>query len=496
MILLLLLPAQLSTAPIDDDNFDRNLVERLARAYRQLGPVQTATLGGGAPVRLDAVLRSVERHHPVLVAASARIRGARGDQLAAEGAFDPRLQVSGQATPEGYYDVEALRAGISQNTPLWGAELKAGYRIGRADRFASYDSRETLDRGEFQGGVRLPLLLDGPIDPRRAALRTTGFAVTEAESARDGDLLGLSVRAAEAYWGWVASGEVYQVALELIRLAELQGRQIDERVAAGASPEIDRAENLRVLLRRRERLVAARRSLEQAAIRLSLFLREEDGSPRVPAFESLPGPVPPAEALLTEEFERGTERALAGRPELAAFEARIEALRVETQLADNQILPRVDLELAVSKDLGSDVRPDAVRRLEPLEVKALVGVDFPLLLRTGRGRAEKAQARLAEFGAQASFLRDRIEAEVRDLWSALLASAQRADVAVQAADVAEAVASAERVRLRVGATSPFVVNLREQDAADARLAEIDARATLQVALTAWRLVTLDGAPPP
>lgn len=474
--------------------FDRAGVAALVEDYAELGPVETATLGGGTPLQLVQVLASVRQHHPMLMAALAKVRSARGEQLAARGGFDPKLGVKGQATPEGFYDVSALDAKVAQPTPLWGLELEAGYRIGRAENLASYDPRETLDGGEVKGGLRLPLLRDGSIDARRADIRLADAGLVGAEGARDRDALQLVLAGADAYWTWVAAGEAYVTIRQLVRLAELRGRQLDVRVEAGDAAEIDRAENLRSLLKRREKLVQGLRKLQKAAIKLSLFHRDDAGQPVVPALERLPARVVDVPAWSDEEEEAGITRALGRRPELQVAKADVQQAQIAAQLANNGVLPRLDLELKLSKDIGTDNDSKTLESLEPFEIKALVSLEFPLLLRKGRGKAAKALGKLDAAKAKLQFTEEKLTAEVRDIWSALNASARRAKVARQAATVAELVAEAERTRLRAGATSPFVVNLREQAAADAQLVDIDARASLQVAWAAWSWLTSREAP--
>jgi outer membrane protein TolC len=478
-----------STTP-DELEFDRPLVERLVSSYTELEP---ATLGEGPALELDEVLASVEAHHPVLVSATARVRGARGNQLAAAGGFDPKLGAKGQLTPEGFYDVDALDAKLVQPTPVYGLEMFGGYRVGRGN-FATYDARETLDGGEIKGGIRLPVLQDGWIDQRRADLRTADLGLEEAEARRNLEALALAVQAGGAYFSWVAAGEAYRVAVRLVRLAERRTAQIDTMVDAGAAPQIYRAENLRSLLKRRAKLVESRRKLEKTAIKLSLFYRGEDGEPERPPFSALPERVPMGERLPEAELSAGLSRALEGRPIVAALRAKLAALEVKSELANNRVLPRLDLELAVSKDLGADPSDKTLEALDPLSIKAGLAMEFPLLLRKGRGKALEADSKVAATAAKLRFTRDKLRTEIQDLWSALRASARRAKVADLAADTAEAVAAGERARLAAGATSPFILNLREQAAADARLEEIEARATLRITLTAWRMLTLVPAP--
>lgn len=478
---------------IQDERFDPDLVEELMRAYRELGPVEAPPLGGGRPLPLDRVIASTEAHHPNLREATAELRSAEGQRLAARGGFDPKLSVKGGAVPQGYYDVDAIETKLAQPTPLWGTEFFAGYRVEESTNIATYDDRETLDGGEVKGGFRIPVLLDGPIDARRAGVRTAQLGVEAAEASRELTRLELNLGATEAYWNWVAAGEGLRVALELVRLAERRGDQIEVQVSEGAAPQIYRAENLRSLLKRRDKLVESTRKLEKAAIKLSLFFRDDDGAPVAPPPSRLPPAVPVAEAPPPAARARGIERALERRPELVELAKRRDAARVDGELADNGILPRLDLSLSIAKDLGSDPEASTVEKLDPLDVKAGLMFELPLLLRKGRGKAASSWAKVDKAEAKLRFTEDKVRAQVQDVWSRLMASVNRARVARQGAVVAAAVAAGERVRLREGATSPFVLNLREQAAADAKLVEISARADLQVALTAWRLVTMADA---
>lgn len=476
--------------------FDREVMEALSRDYGELGPVDTTTTTGGQALGFDAVLRSIESHHPMVEAAAAGVRMARGERLAADGGFDPKIGVKGQLTPTGYYDVSAVDAKVSQATPLWGLELDAGYRIGVTgddDGLATYDERATLDGGELKGGLRLPLLRDGPIDARRADLRRSTVSLRSAEAELDRTGLSLVVAGAQSYWDWVAAGESYRVVRALVALAETRNTQLGVRIDAGDAAEIDRAENLRSLLKRRDALIKAERKLQKAAIKLSLFYRSRGGDPVVPSSSRLPKQVPAAQALPPDEREAGLVRAMNGRPEITVATAAEDRARVDAELANNGILPRVDLEFKFSQDFGTDPALNdsfSLKSLEPFEIKALVSEELPVLLRKGRGKAGQATAKLDAATAKLQFTREKLRAEVQDLWSELNAAVRRAQVAAQSANVAEVVAAAERVRLVEGATSPFILNLREQAAADARISEIDARASAQVALTAWTWLTM------
>lgn len=474
-------------------DYDPKVVEELVEAYEDLGPTRVPELEGKPALGLQQVLRSAQ-FHPSALGANAAVEGAMGSQTAAAGGFDPKLSAESQGTPTGYYDVDSLDAKLSQPTPLWGTELFVGYRIGRSTDFALYDPRETLDGGEIRAGLRLPLLADGWIDQRRADLRTADLRRELAEAERDRVRLMLAVDGADAYWTWVSAGTSLRVLLNLFALAERQRSQIEVLVRNGAAPEVFRAENLQILLTRRDAVVEGIRKLEKSAIKLSLFFRNPDGNPVLPSSASMPRQMPLPSNLDEEAVASGIEKALEARPELVVIDRAVSAARVEAQLADNQILPKLDFKFAASQDFGNDPSELTQKSLEPFEIKAILELEFPLLLRKGRGKAEKAWAKVRELSAKQVFAIDKVRSQIQDLGSLYRRTATRARVADQAAKAAEAVAAAERAKLVSGATSPFKVNLREQKAAETRQKAIKAQAEHLFAKTAWEFSTMARRP--
>jgi cobalt-zinc-cadmium efflux system outer membrane protein len=486
-------PAQ-ATPPTLDGPALAALIERLAA----LPSMPALPLGGEAPLTLAAVLESVTVHHPQLHAARARARGAEGSRTRAAGAFDPGVAMKAIAKTEGYYAQELLRVELEQATPLWGASLFGGWRLGSGD-VADYDGDlRTLEGGEFSAGVRVPLWRDGPIDKRRAALAKAEQALAAAGAEVKLEQLAVSLEAAEAYWKWVAAGRTYAVARDLLALATDRDGLLARQVAAGAIPAIERAENLRALLGRRDELVEARRGLEQAALKLSLYLRDDGGAPRVPPSAWLPAAMGEPEVPAPRELEDGLARALGGRPDLEALEARLAAAEIELDRARNAVAPKVEFELAGQKDIGSRVtvdpskteNEDLAKTLAPAELKLGVSIELPLLLREAQGERTEAEAKVAESRAKLGLSRDKLEAEVRDLFSALSAAAERATLGARAAEAADAVAAGERARFESGGTSLFLVNLREQTAGDAARKAVKASAEYQALRAAWGLATL------
>ena len=467
-----------------------------ALAAERSSPLSPLAIGGGESLTLTEVLRSVEAHHPAIDAQRARVRAAEGAHLAAEGGFDPALTARGSIAPMGYYNYGRFDALLTQPTPLWGATFFAGWRIGRGFDVDGYGAEvpiyygydETLDGGELRVGVTVPLWQGGPTDARRAALARTELGVEEREQELAARLLRVRLGATEAYVRWVAAGQRALVADELLRLAEARDAQISSRVAAGAIPAIEHLENRRAILERRQALITARRALERAAISLSLYLRDDHGRPLVVPPVRVPVPSV-ARDDAGEPLEDATARALARRPELARLRAVRDQAEVALELAENQLAPRIDVTVQTSIDVGSSADEATRSQLSPPVGEGMLTFSLPLLLREARGRTETARAELAAIDAETELASDQIRIEVADALSALEAARRQVALARESADVASAVAAAERLRFESGATTLLVVNLREAAAAQANVALVDAFAELSLAGAALEAAT-------
>lgn len=463
-----------------------------------LTPIEDLGLGGGVPLTLAEVIASVDRHHPPLEAAEQRVRAAEGVRLSAEGAFDLTLGTRATGNFFGYYEYGRLDVSLSQPTPFWGATFVGGWRVGRGfarggiPDYYRYD--ETFDGGELRLGAVVPLWRDGPIDSRRATLWRAEHNVEATREDRDARRLRVVYAATEAWVRWVAAGQRYRVARELLAIAEERDAQIAARVRAGAIPPIEHLENRRAILERRQALVAARRLLEQRALSLSIYLRDDDGTPLVVSASRLPSALEgPREAAVNEAED--TARALDQRPEVRRFAAQRRAAEVAVELADNQLSPRVDLSVLGSIDVGGPGVSDPERAyeiqraLERPQLETMLTLQVPLQFRDARGRIEQSRAELAALDADFELARDQIAVEVRDARSALRAAAENVTIAEESAHVARLVADAERLRFESGASSLLLVNLREAAAAAAAQAAIDASADLAIARAAWLAAT-------
>lgn len=421
---------------------------------------------------LERALAAAERSHPAIFAAELERAVADGELESARGGFDVSLKARGTVTPLGYYDSVRLDTVLEQATPWWGASAFAGWRLGTGE-FPVYDERQqTLGQGELRAGVQLPLWRNGPIDRRRANLERAELGPELADLSLAGQRIGLRRAVAQRYWAWVAAGRRLVIAQTLLDNVEQRDAAVARRVSSGDLPPIERLENLRALEQRRASLVRAQRELEQAAIELGLFARDERGLPRPPTPAQLPRAFPEVQPGAWRDAQSDALLALSRRPELRRLELQLRQQRVELAWARNQRAPGVDLQLAVSKDLGPRLaaRPD----LSETVLEASVLLDVPLQTRQIDGRIRAAVATLQRLEAQAQLARERIEADVRDARSAVSAAAARLDATRRELGLARELEAAERLRFEQGDGTLLLVNLREQQTAETEQREVEA----------------------
>ncbi len=465
---------------------------RGALAALALALFPAASAAQGAPLELSVVLASVERHPPLVAAADRDRDAADGELRAAEGSFDPQWRTRAAAGPVGYYNPLTIDTSLVQPTRLWGATLFAGWRLGEGLSYTGipiYDGKsETNTLGEVRAGLSVPLWRNGPIDRARANIRRAELGRTVAALGAQQQRLELARLAAQRYWEWAAAGRRLAVARALLALASERDAALGERVARGDLPSIERTDNTRAIVQREGAVIAARRGLEQAAIELSIYVRDAQGSPRVPAPEELPTASPEPAALAPACESRGARLALTARPEPRRFEAQRDRERVEREWAENQQRPAIDVTVAASHDLGQGPQS----RQGPVLEAGLV-LDIPLLNRVATGRARVAEAAMARAEEQRRLALDRVAADVRDAVSALEAARERVGLARREVAVAREVAELERQRLTLGEGTLLVLNLREVAAAEAGIREVDALLEWQRAAASYRFAV--GAAP-
>ena len=422
------------------------------------------------------MLQSVDATHPQLEAADRTVDEAKGKRLAARGAWDPTLSVGSRWSPIGFYSNGQVDAVVRQATPLWGIGAFAGYRLGWGAYPLYKGELQTLSGGEVRAGIDVPVWRDGPIDDRRAQVKSTKALAKAADCGRVATRLTTQQAAASAYWRWVATGLEVRIQEDLLDVAQRRDQGLREQAAAGGIPAITVVDNERLVLDRESKLVSAKRDFQRAVLKLSLHLRDDRRRPVRAGIERVPPSIPEVAVDLPE-----VKRDVQG---LAAAPSRGLQASPRTRGRRRERPPQE--EPAGAGGSGSGVRRPRLRRrpgrADDDRIRHRADVRDAAGATEGEGGVPGGEGGAAQrIGAQLRAMQDRIGADVRAARVDLAAAQAQVDLATRQLKAAQALADAEREKFKEGASNLVIVNLRELAAADAARLEVEARAAHQKA---------------
>lgn len=428
--------------------------------------VPTAALAQ-SPLTLQEVLESSRRHAPQVLEAIAKVRQAEGKALSADGAFDTVVKAEAESRLNGFYDGQYAGGTITRPIENWGGSLYGGYRVS-SGRFPVYeDERFTNNFGEIKVGAVLSLLRDRLIDDRRFARGNARLDVDIAEADRLLTAIGVQRRAIGAYNLWVAAGLRLNVYRDLLTLAKDRQDGLKRQVQLGARPDIILIENEQNILRRETLVARAEQDLAVAGNALSLFLRDAEGLPLQPDVARLPGDFPPPIRI------KGDPKAtLDARPDLRQIDMRLSQATNRLELDRNSLLPRLDLKAEASQDVGPI--GDGGRSRVGTEAKVGLSFTLPLQRRVAKGRIDQTTAEIESIRRKRQQTEEQIIAAIDALVIDARATERLRTLAETEQDRATTMARAESRRFIMGASDFFLVNVREEAAADAGIRKLDA----------------------
>jgi len=416
---------------------------------------------------LNEVLQATFKFHPLIKAAEADIQGMEGELLSSQGQFDRILRGEMSKYGSGVYNGAFQELRIEQPIEWGGANVFAGVRNSNG-KFPIYEDYLDERDAEIRLGVELPLLRDRLQDKRRVGVTKAKISKEISKLSYDMRALELIRQASIAYWEWAAAKEKLALYSNLHKVALQRDRQFARRGDLGDLAKFDYIDNKRQLKQRESQLLEAERTLKQKEFSLSLYYRSESGDPKAVFTRSQPEYF--RELRMPVDF---SPLALAGeiftkRPDVTVLEKLAEQAQVEVTLAENDRLPRIDLQTSISRDHGSYVR----RREDP-ELKVGLLLEIPLQTREQDGRVISRMSQVRQINSRRAALVDKINADLADSLNALDLAKQRSAVAKEELNIAKELEAGENKKFELGDSNLIFVNLREQTTADAGVRYID-----------------------
>ena len=440
---------------------------------------QTAATSAADKLQLADVIASLYRSYPVIE--QARLNGgvAQGELMSAYGAYDTKVQAYSLSEPTGFYRNFRHGLGIARQT-WWGGYLSAGYRIGRGDFQPWYKERETNEGGEFELAMALPLFQGRAIDPERVAVFQAQLSRRAVQPQVQTVLLSSSREAAEVYWEWVAAGGRLAAQQELLDLAMSRQEQFEAGAEAGKFAEIDVVFNRQLVAERQSKRLASEQKFRQSSFKLSLFLRDETGQPIVPDEAWLPAGFPDIQSPVGADYQADYAAAVARRPEIAVLNVEAQQVRIDRNLASNQLLPSLDLLAKASQDTGTP----ASSINDKGQFQLLVGVqgEMPVQRRKARGKIQSTSAKISQIMQKLTFQRNKIAVELQTAHNALTIAASVVEQSEAALRAAFDTLQRYRFAFQRGYADLIYLNLLESKANEAEIKLVDAQRDWFIAL--------------
>ncbi len=467
--------------PIDlpsAEEFRSSLVE--GRAFLPMPPPRESTAD---PLLIEQVYASVDQRFPAILAARLEPEVAQGQFLSSLGNFD--LVFSGKSTnySGGYYRRFYQNFALDQPIPYGGIRLFAGYRHGVGQYPIYYWAERTRPGGEVLTGIDIPLFRNRTIDLRRATVFQADIARLRAATVPPLERIRAFRLAARAYWSWVAAAQRYLVTDDLLRNAEDRDFAFAESVKVGRLAPYERVQNQVFVNARRNDLIDELQQYRQAAFELALFRLDESGEPTLPANGSNPEEFPEPVRLPDARVRQDVQTAFRLRPELRQLALDLRSIGINRDLATNDLLWKINVELVLSQDIGP---PTVLDNLVPIEFQTNVIVAVPFQRRDARGRIFTADAQLAQVAQRTRLISNQILNEIATAYAAI----DRAVTRVASTRLAvETAATAERgavEEFRAGRITFFQVNLFELQTFQNRLELITALADYHLAIADYR----------
>jgi len=414
---------------------------------------------------LESVLDSTEKFHPQILKAQQEVQEQERLVAARRAPFDLRLSAE-YGEHSGYPEVKFQEYGLETTLPWTGIKVKGGFDVA-SGLFPTYSGDRNT--GRFKGAITIPILRDLVTDRARTELQNQKLRAELQLQLEKLAKIETYSQAAVAYWSWRSRVENRRVIEDLLKLALETDSFIELRVKKGDAPKIDKVENQKIIAQRKAQLVSAKQTESDAALRLSLFLREDEANRIIP--QATQADIWTKEVLPKDLIpELNVNDVVESFPSVQQLNQDIEILKISRRLQAQNQLPQLDFKYEDSTYNGS-LPGD---RTDAREQFAGLSFSVPLLNLEARNQKRaldfRIEARLNDLRLRKEQLSNQIHQTIIDV-RALEDVLRNNQIELKTSDE---LVVAERSRFKAGGSSLFLVYARESEAVLAKIKVHDA----------------------
>lgn len=411
----------------------------------------------------------VKQHHPM--SQQARLNKDLGDAYLSrsKGVFDPVL--TGNANQK-YFNQQQYYSIINGQLkiPTWfGVSFNSGYDINSG---AYLNPERTLpDAGLWYAGLNVALGKGLIIDERRAEYKK---AQIFAESALQQQIILLNelyLEASMAYWDWCKSYNKLLVYQDAVDNANTRFENIKQSAIAGDKPFIDTLEAHVQLQRWLYHLLDAELEYLNSTALLEIYMWQ-DGYIPVELDTTI---IPPAISEISinnvnPEIALRVDSLKNSHPELLLTQYKINQKKVDIDLSRNNLLPDINLKYNALTHAGDG---DLSDNFSLNNYTWGAQVKIPLLLRKERNDLRINKVKLEMLQNDLEFKREQVEYKIEASLNTWATSYEQLKLWQQTTQNYKQLLESEEVLFKIGESSLFMVNSREQAYIKAQLKLID-----------------------
>jgi outer membrane protein TolC len=436
----------------------------------------------GERVSLAEVLEVAVKRSPDLASATLDAEVARAQVLSASGVEDFLLSAAGSFGKRKALSLDGDGAVVGTEIATAGFEaglsklLPSGGTVAVTTEFAKNETGALVAGmpSSVAWTAQAQLAVDQPI--LRGFGPTAAFAArTQAEHAARAAELGKRTAAQAmvrdliaAYWEVAfahADLEIRRSSLELAR----ERRRLTKRSAdLGQVAPTEVVAVDQIIATREEEILSAELTVTERSLELRRLAGMEIDASRIDLV--------PSEALAAEprpaNLDAIVESALDNSPEIEALAAQGRGARIEVDVAENGLLPRLDLGLAIGPTgigAGFGDAFGSMTSVDGYEASASLRFEYGLGDRAGKGRAAAARANMRKIKVDQRALRNQVTIAAVQAAKLQTSAQKRIALGATAIELSEKNVKAETGRFELGKSTNFDVLARQEELKQARL---------------------------
>ena len=421
---------------------------------------------------LEKYLMWVRTYHPVMQQANLLERKADASLLEARGVFDPKW--FGEYEDKSFDQKNYFRVGEAglKIPTWWGVDVKMAYLWSNGDFLNPAGKLPT--NGQAVVGVEVPLLRGLTFDKRRAQVKAARLLQDSNAATRRVIVNDLLLKAIETYWKWAYQNQILQVYENSLELAEDRFQMIKSSFEQGDKPAIDTLESMIQIQNRTLQLSQAKVDFQNATLELSNFLWFENLTPLEVSDNLRPEFLQADWNFLEEKPTANFIRDLADtHPELRNILIKRQQLDIKERLKREQFKPNLKFNynfLGKGFDwVDNSLQESAVNSLFTENYKWGLQFSYPLLLRKERGGLELVRIEQLENQLKLGEKQLTITNKINAIFQQIEMTATQIATLERIVINYETLLDAEMEKFRIGESSIFLLNSREQKLIDTQM---------------------------